>query len=275
MNDSITSMLLTQHNLHPSQELLDFITKNFSKLGICPPEDQIRGQALVNYFLGEYYALISKTCGEIAAPLMFKSRWNSEYNPDWFDHRISDLSEAYTESHVELSAMNTMIKLPLNGTILSLCLGDGYYEYTYYSTQASNVDCIEIQDICLEHAKAYHNRDNIHYKKGNILEENYGTEKYDVVTIRGAIEHFKEKDQIKIFKKANAALKENGYFCGDTPKMREDGHKQLKEHECEWKSEEEMRLSLKEVFSHIETNSYTTKSRTTLLWACRKHPYEN
>jgi cyclopropane fatty-acyl-phospholipid synthase-like methyltransferase len=119
--------------------------------------------------------------------------------------------------------------------------------------------------------KIYHNIN------ANILDANFGENVYDVVVIRGAIEHFSADNQQLIFCKSNRALKEGGVFCGDTVQKIENVC-QLKEHKCEWENEEAMRKALAAVFEDITTYSFESKKgdhdvkgRVTLLWSCRKH----
>jgi hypothetical protein len=154
-------LLLKRHDLLANQALLDFITSRYGELGIHSPPANLKNDELVKYFIGEYYALLTKQLGERAAELLFQARWNAYSHPEWFDHRLSDLSDKYNTDYVALSGVHALLCMPLSGKVLSLCSGDGYYEYHYYSYRADHVDCLEIDADAFSHACIYHKKKNI------------------------------------------------------------------------------------------------------------------
>lgn len=138
-----TETLLKKHNLFPDNLLLQFIYTHHEFLGILAPSPKIKEYEVTKHYLGEYYALMSKTLGIVSARLLYKSKWNAYSHPEWFDHRISALfPECYDAAHVSLSGIEIFKKIPLDGEMLSLCSGDGFYEYRFYSQRAQNIDCI-------------------------------------------------------------------------------------------------------------------------------------
>jgi SAM-dependent methyltransferase len=158
----------------------------------------------------------------------------------------------------------------MGGTVLELCAGDAFYDYMFYRHRASKIVCVDINPEPYYLYKRVHQAPNIEYHLGDVMAFDAGENLYDVAIIRGAIEHFTEEGQQKIFRKALKALKVGGWFCGDTPANHDQDHKMLDEHEFEWKDEVEMRRELVKTFDHVETRTLVSKDRTTLFWRCKK-----
>ena len=96
-------------------------------------------------------------------------------------------------------------------------------------------------------------------------------EYYDIVVIRGAIEHFSQENQLLIFNKVWKTLKTGGFFCGDTvANPNPNSSVLLEHHEHEWKDETQMREELELVFNVVETYTVSSRSRISLFWRCLK-----
>jgi len=193
--------------------------------------------------------------------------------PDWFDHRHHYLNpEKFSgDGFWAASAVNVLRVLPLGGTLLDLCCGDCFYDYHFYRKRAKEITCVDINPETYRYACRLHKSENINYILHNVLEYEPEESYYDVVLIRGAIEHFSQLNQQLIFQKAKKALKTGGWFCGDTPaNPKRDEHKMLQAHEYEWADENEMCMELKKVFNHVESYSMTSFDRTILFWRCKK-----
>lgn len=227
--------------------------------------------------IGESLALRAAEYGKLAAAFLFRSQW-AYAEPEWFDHRLHLLDpETHFTDFWTMSADNVLRVLPFNGRLLDLCSGDGFYSYRFFRLRA-DVTCVELNPEA--HAAAVRNHAHPRIKQvfGDALTYEAHPGYYDVVLIRGAIEHFTEENQQKLFRKSWDALKDGGYVCGDTVAARvtpaEDGalHKQLSAHEHEWRTESEMREALAHVFNpkHIETWTLYSEFRTSLFWRCRK-----
>jgi ubiquinone/menaquinone biosynthesis C-methylase UbiE len=167
--------------------------------------------------------------------------------------------------------------LPLGGTLLDLAGGDGFLPYYVYSRRAKQVVSVDYDASAHRHAVKHHSRPNIQYINGSILDLNLPPNSFDVVAIRGAIEHFSQEDQQKIFSMALRVLKPGGWFCGDTPANKAGADALLSSHEHEWEDEAQMRRELSLVFSDVHTKTYDTWERVrgdavrhSLLWRCRK-----
>lgn len=220
-------------------------------------------------WLGEEFARIAGEFGKAAAAYLFQAQWRYQ-EPEWFDHRLHILDpERYFNDFWTASSDNVISVLPFGGRLLDLCSGDGFYDYWFYRHRA-DVVCIERSREVCDFASKHHSHPRIKYMCGDVLTYGMPTDAFDVVVIRGAIEHFSAADQQLIFKKSLAALKPGGWFCGDTPAKKADGSKALGAHECEWHDEQEMREVLGRIFSEIETRTLVSEERTTLLWRCRK-----
>lgn len=227
-------------------------------------------EQLNELIVGEYYAHVAQNLQRLASQLLYKAQWSYKC-PEWFDHRHHFFApEKFGADFWAMSADLALLKLPLHGRILDLCSGDGYYDYHFYSRRASEVVAVEILPQAHRQALRHHARPNIAYVNGSIFDYNPEPGYFDVVLIRGAIEHFSAADQQRVFSLANEALKKGGWFCGDTPANPDKGVKQLDSHENEWADEAEMRECLSRVFPKVDTMSYASYQRTTLFWQAQK-----
>ena len=172
--------------------------------------------------------------------------------------------------HWFITAANVIQKLPLDGKVLDLCSGDGFFPFYFYRKRAKQVDCVEIQQQLHRHSLRLYNSEKINFICDSVIDYSPNPESYDVVVIRGAIEHFSEKNQKIIFKKAQQALKPKGWFIGDTPANPNKDNKMLNSHENEWADEAEMRKQLEPFFSLMETKTLVSSDRTNLFWCCQK-----
>lgn len=227
--------------------------------------------------IGETFAFISKKSGVIGASLLFKAHWRFE-EPEWFDKRISQLSPNRWGSNIDhVAYANILNVLPIEGKILDLCSGNAFLPYYIYSNRASEVVCVDNDYNAAQNALRLHRKPNIKYFYDDIFNFKWPENYFDVVVIRGAIEHFTQDQQHKIFKKAYGLLKPGGYFCGDTPAAFDREDKMLSSHEYEWQDEAQMTEELSSIFKNIDTKTFISKEpidrktlRKTLLWSCKK-----
>lgn len=227
-------------------------------------------QQRIEMIVGEYFAAIGQYVNKLAGELLLKSQWGYK-EPEWFDHRLHLLDpDKWFTDFWAASADNVIGVLPLRGKLLNLCSGDGFYDYYFYSKRADEIISVELSEEPLNHAKRLHSAANIKYLQESVLTFEPSESYFDVVMIRGAIEHFSRQAQHLIMKKALMALKPGGWFCGDTPARRYDNSKHLSHHEYEWADEKEMKQELGHYFQHIETSSLISDRVTTLFWRCRK-----
>lgn len=264
--------LAEYHHLTLKDPILEKVLADPSLVGLNEADLQDKHPTQrAELIVGEYFALIAKTAGRIASELLHHAQWEYK-SPDWFDHRHHMLfPERHCNDFWTLSADNILRVLPMGGSLLNFCSGDGFYDYYFYRKRAAEVTAIDLNPACYRQAVRLHSAANINYIHDNVLTYDFKKEHYDVVSIRGAIEHFSEENQRILFHKAREALKPGGWFCGDTVANPARGtQKMLEAHEHEWVDETEMRRALVPFFEYIETSTITSAERVTLLWRCLK-----
>ena len=267
ITDEQLQALLAKHALLPDESML---RSSSELMGAIETADLVSQEQYSELLVGEYYAHVSQQLQRIASQLLYKAQWSYK-SPEWFDHRHHFYDpDRFGADFWAMSADFALLKLPLNGKMLDLCSGDGYYDYHFYSQRASEVVAVEILPQAHKQALKHHLRPNISYRNQSIFDFAPQPDYYDVVLIRGAIEHFSAEGQQRIFRLAQAALKKGGWFCGDTPANPDKSVKQLDSHENEWGDEAEMRESLSQVFSRVDTTAYASHQRTTLFWQAQK-----
>lgn len=260
------------HKLDLDPTILQHLIANPGELGLNaldlagkPPKQQHE------LLIGEYFARISQITGKIASEMLMNAQWGYQ-EPEWFDHRHHTLDpERFFKDHWTVSADNVLQVFPMGGSMLNLCSGDGYYDYHFFRSRAREIWCIDNNQEAHRQAVRLHRAANIQHVRTDVLAYQAPDSRFDVVLIRGAIEHFSEDHQQLIFQKAFNALKVGGWFCGDTPaNPHKEGGTMLGAHENEWSDEAEMREQLERVFDHVETRTFVSEDRTTLLWRCQR-----
>jgi SAM-dependent methyltransferase len=248
---------------------VESLKDEISKLGFVQQFFEEKPTREIDTLIGERMARLSMLCGKVAAARLFRAEWGY-VEPEWFDHRLHLLDpETHFNDFWTASSDNVISVLPLGGRLLDLCSGDGFYDYRFYKHRAEVV-AIEKNKEVYEFACKHHGDIAITYILDDVLTYQPKPETFDTVVIRGAIEHFNRENQQHIFRKAWTALKEGGWFCGDTPAKRGEELKALDAHEYEWRDEAEMRRELSCVFKIIECRTLISTNRTTLLWKCQK-----
>ena len=251
--------------------ILKYFMLNPENIGVSENElSKKTNSQKFEFIYGEYLAKIASELGKCASELLFNSQWGYE-TPEWFDHRHHLLDfEKFFIDHWTYSAANVVRVLPYGGTLLDLCSGDGFYAYYFYRKRAKETVCIDANFEAYKQALRLHKADNIEYIYGDIINYILPKSHFDVISIRGAIEHFSNDDQLIIFRKAFDALKTGGWFCGDTPLNPNVGSKFLQAHEAEWRDTIEGKNCLLKVFNHIETETIESVDRATFFWRCKK-----
>lgn len=261
---------LAHHNLRPDPSLLAQLKRNPDLLGIAEELSSLPLTRQNDLLLGEYYADLSRRLGVIASELLMKAQWGY-CQSEWFDHRHHFLNPAtYANDYWAMSADQVLLKLPQEGKMLDLCSGDGFYDYHFFARRASEVISLDMNPEAHRQAIRLHRHQNISYLLQDVLTYDPPEDYFDVVVIRGAIEHFNQDEQYRIFRMAHRALKPHGWFCGDTPANPETDSKQLSAHENEWKDENEMKAEISTVFPVVETLTFRSQKRVTLFWHAQK-----
>lgn len=236
-------------------------------------QSTVNDQQYLEKLLGEYYAKLHKITGVLASVLLMRSQWRHGMS-EWFDHRQHLFCpEEHFNDYWTMSADNVLRVLPLEGRLLDLCSGDGFYAYYYFRRRTRDITCVELDRDAFRHAVHFHSDAGIRYINQDVLTYQPESNSYDVVVLRGAIEHFDEVQQFALFNKVWTSLKPGGWFCGDTvANTRPDKKRMLPSHCNEWSDEQEMRSAFKDFFKEIKTFTLESRTRTTLFWQCRKTP---
>jgi SAM-dependent methyltransferase len=200
--------------------------------------------------------------GKEASRLLYAAR-DSVPGVDWFDHRHHMLNPAVEFTDFWTASGESVVsRIPIDGTVLDLCCGDGFYDYHFYRHKAKSILGIDINAAAIALARREHSAPNIEYVIADVMEYPLAKSRYDVVVCRGAIEHFTCDEQQEIFDKVGYTLVPGGWFCGDTFVV--SGSNEAHKHE--WKNEGEMNDALKSVFTNVESSVIISRERTTLLW---------
>jgi SAM-dependent methyltransferase len=266
---------LSAKDLEPSADLISLLANNAGTLGLLEPSliQSCSPEKLANLAVGEYYWWLAEQLGRYSAAYLMKAQWGLGSQPEFFDHRVHFLDkENYLADHFMVSVANVLSVLPLNGRLLDLCSGDGYQDYHFYSKRASEVVAVDFDQEAHAQASRIHSRDNIRYHFASVMDIPLPPSYFDVVVIRGAIEHFTEEGQIALMDRVRKALKPGGWFCGDTPlnpNFSRGANQMLSHHEYEWRSEDEARQVLGAQFQTVHTKVLVSKDRTTVFWQCQ------
>ena len=134
-------------------EALELVEPLVKKIGVNPEIiglsrsyiDSLDDQRRRSYLVGEALAFISQSIGPLASHFLLKSQWlDSENPPEWFDHRHTWLNpDQYNHDFADSSVYNVLPHLPLDGSMLSLCCGDGFFEKHFYSKRCSKIIAID------------------------------------------------------------------------------------------------------------------------------------
>ena len=267
----LTPELMKLHRLSPDDPYLMELVREPSRVGLTAADLEGKSEARIReLIIGEYFAALSRFTGQVASRFLMKAQWGYG-NPDWFDHRHHFLDpEEQCNDFWAMSADNVIQVLPLDGRLLNLCSGDAFYDYYFFRHRCREIVCVDVGRETYRHYLRHHQAPNIAYHLADVLSFQAPPASFDAVVIRGAIEHFSQDNQQKIFRMALAALKPGGWFCGDTPANKDQGHKFLEEHEYEWVDEAQMRTELGRVYDKVETQTLFSKTRETLFWRCQK-----
>lgn len=263
--------MVERHRLDLDDDMIRDLIANPQAVRLSAEDlDGMQPQQKVDTVTGEYYAILSSMVAKMASDRLIRAQWGYTA-PDWYDHRHRLLNpEEYFTDFWTMSADNVLSVLPLDGRVLNLCAGDGYYDFYFWRRRASEIVCVDANPEAHRQAMRLHSAENIQHLLADVLTYEPEASYFDVVVIRGAIEHFSRENQQVIFAKAAAALKPGGWFCGDTVANPAQETKMLEAHEHEWADEQEMRAELSEAFSEVETRTLESRTRTTLFWRWHK-----
>jgi phospholipid N-methyltransferase len=136
---------------------------------------------------------------------------------EWFDHEIDvhwQWVARQRSMFLERGVLNTLAMRP-GAEILELCCGDGFNTHRFYAGRGSRILAVDYNPSALRHARRYHNRANIEYRKCDLRSE-FPDGSFDNIIWDSAIHHFSKPEATAILTSANARLRPAGILSGYT-----------------------------------------------------------
>jgi SAM-dependent methyltransferase len=136
---------------------------------------------------------------------------------EWFDHEIDVHWQWVAKQRsmfLERGVLNTLAMRP-GAEVLELCCGDGFNSHRFYAGRASRVLAVDYSTSALRHARRYHRRANVEYRRCDLRGE-FPEGAFDNVVWDSAIHHFTEPEATAILTSAKARLRPGGVLCGYT-----------------------------------------------------------
>jgi hypothetical protein len=196
--------------------------------------------------------------------------WRQPPMPEFFKHKI-DLYwqwQAKQNSFWVERGVYSRLAIKPGAVILELCCGDGFNSYFFYSSQAERVIAIDFDTKAIAYAKRNFAAANLTYHLADIRTQMPPGD-FDNIVWDAAIEHFTEAEIAQIMGGIKSRLaKATGILSGYTLVARDDGQKHLEQHECEFKSKEDLFRFLSPFFRNVAVFEVPSAERHNLyFWA--------
>lgn len=184
--------------------------------------------------------------------LQHQLQWKRSTTPEWYDHYLDQyFSWPYRQVPFWLErGVFSLLAVQPKAKVLELCCGDGFNSRYFYSHRAQSILSMDFDKTAIHHAQAYNHTPNVTFQLGDIRSQFPNTQ-FDNVIWDAAIEHFTETEIQDIMKKIKNCLGSSGILSGHTIVESEDGHKQLHQHEYEFKSKEDLLRFLSPWFKNV------------------------
>jgi hypothetical protein len=199
-------------------------------------------------FLDYLIYLVSKLLYALSKLLYLREwRFNNTV-PMFFKHQINFNYWRFnpTEWSFTLRGVHARQLMQPNCKVLDLCCGDGIYSYLFFSDTAVKIDAVDYDDDAINYASKFFKRDNINYKKINIITNNLPANDYDIVVWNAGICYFTINELHLILAKLIQSCKPNMILCGMLPKA--NGHI---DHKTEFESIESLKTLFDNYFNNI------------------------
>jgi ubiquinone/menaquinone biosynthesis C-methylase UbiE len=170
--------------------------------------------------IGNLLFAFSKRYASLHTSLFRLQEWKfSSKKPSHYEHEINLYNWIYKPSSVQFAEAGILARLLIkkNNNVLDLCSGDGIYPYLFYSDCECSIDAIDINQKNIHNSKKKYKSSNLNYIHGNVLNYDFGKERYDVVIIIEAIAYFSKKEQTDLFAIISKAMKKNGVLYLRSP----------------------------------------------------------
>lgn len=210
------------------------------------PEDRAESVAAG---VAEYYGTMAALFGKYAAGYAVYAS-----SRPWTDRRLHmwDPNECGCD-HWIVSMAHILARIPLEGHLLDLACGDGWYCYHAFRHRASKIVAVDRDKAAIAMAKRLWSDPGIDYVLADLCEYEPDA-KFDVVSLRGTARLL--DDLPRVLKMAHNALRPDGWFVGDDL--------------ATTTAIPVLTKALREEFG--DGASWTTlvsRDRNTLIWSCR------
>lgn len=211
---------------------------------------------------------ISKSWAASSHKRLFQAQWGISPTPEWFDHHI----DLYYQWHSTQSSFwverGVFGGLALKGkNLLELSCGDGFNAKYFYSLRSENVVACDFDPTAISAAKSKNSHNNINYILADIRYD-MPDGKYENIVWDAAIEHFTPDEISKIMINIKERLTSDGVLSGYTIVEKDDGNKQLHQHEYEFKDMKDLERFLTPHFKNVKVFETIYPNRHNLyFWA--------
>ena len=216
----------------------------------------------------EFESYLSRIWSSSAHHRLFRAQWEINPSPEWFDHTI-DLYYQWPKTTNSLWLERGVFGgLALKGgNVLELACGDGFNTKNFYSHRSEKIIACDFDADALKTAKRKNYAPNIEYLLADIRTE-MPPGVFDNIIWDAAIEHFTPIEIGSIMSLIKQRLTPEGVLSGYTLVERDDGIKQLHQHEYEFKGMEDLKLFLTPHFKSVRVFETIYPSRHNLyFWA--------
>lgn len=199
---------------------------------------------------------------------LFISQWHIQPSPEWMDHSIDLYYQWPNGRSPQMAERGCYNVLALKGgNILELCCGDGFFTKFFYSNHSQKIIACDFDPTAIVMAKKKNYLPNIDYILADIR-TSMPAGVFPNIIWDAAIEHFTEEEIGKIMLDIKDRLTEDGILSGYTIVEKEDGVKQLHQHEYEFRSKEDLKRFLTPHFKNVCVFETIYKERHNLFfWA--------
>ncbi len=180
--------------------------------------DRVR-RALRKLLLGPLWRLNAalRALSSVFHRLQYKADGFLQGSAEWFDHEI-DVHWQWAASQrpmfLERGVLNTLAIRP-GARVLEICSGDGFFADRFYSGRAGSVLAVDYNEGALRHARRYHRRANIEYRRWDIR-EGVPEGPFDNVIWDAAMHHFTADQVSGILGSIRGSLAAGGVLSGYT-----------------------------------------------------------
>lgn len=178
-------------------------------------------------------------------------QWKLPPYPESFDHQIDQFYQWTFTRNSQWLERGVYSALALKGgTLLELCCGDGFNARNFYSLRSKQVVACDFDPRVIRVARRKNTAPNVSFQVADIR-THMPDGRYDNIVWDAAIEHFTPKEIQSIMLSIKGRLAPGGILSGHTVVERQDGQKQLSQHEYEFKNKEDLLRFFTPMFANV------------------------